>query len=290
MAICFHLNKYVSLHLSQNINATHFQFKELHLSIKFFIKKVGMEREHHSSQEMIFGIHPIIETIESGKEIEKVLIQKELKNPSLIELASLCNRHKIPMVRVPIEKINRITKKAHQGVLAFVSAISYASLDNIISVAYEQGKNPFILVLDRITDVRNLGAIVRTAECVGIDAIVIPDKNTARLGSDAFKTSAGALSRVAICRERNLKGTLQYLKNNGLHIIGCTEKSDKIIYEVDYDSPLAIVMGSEEDGISPECLRMCDEQVKIPMYGKIGSLNVSVATGVILYEAVRKRN
>ncbi len=248
-----------------------------------------METETNA-QEFIFGIHPIMEMIESGKEIDKVIIQKELKGENLSELARLCNHYKIPVIRVPIEKMNRITRKNHQGVIAFISAISYASLENIISSAYESGKNPFILVLDRITDVRNLGAIVRTAECVGIDAIVIPDKNTARLGGDAFKTSAGALSRVPICRERNLKGTITYLKNNGLQVIGCTEKAGKLIYDFDYDIPLAIVMGSEEDGISPECLYLCNDQVKVPMFGKIASLNVSVAAGLVLYEAVRKRN
>lgn len=248
-----------------------------------------METETNA-QEFIFGIHPIMEMIESGKEIDKVIIQKELKGENLSELARLCNHYKIPVIRVPIEKMNRITRKNHQGVIAFISAVSYASLENIISSAYESGKNPFILVLDRITDVRNLGAIVRTAECVGIDAIVIPDKNTARLGGDAFKTSAGALSRVPICRERNLKGTITYLKNNGLQVIGCTEKAGKLIYDFDYDIPLAIVMGSEEDGISPECLHLCNEQVKVPMFGKIASLNVSVAAGLVLYEAVRKRN
>lgn len=248
-----------------------------------------METETNA-QEFIFGIHPIMEMIESGKEIDKVIMQKELKGENLSELARLCNHYKIPVIRVPIEKMNRITRKNHQGVIAFISAVSYASLENIISSAYESGKNPFILVLDRITDVRNLGAIVRTAECVGIDAIVIPDKNTARLGGDAFKTSAGALSRVPICRERNLKGTITYLKNNGLQVIGCTEKAGKLIYDFDYDIPLAIVMGSEEDGISPECLHLCSEQVKVPMFGKIASLNVSVAAGLVLYEAVRKRN
>ncbi len=248
-----------------------------------------METETNA-QEFIFGIHPITETIESGKEVDKVLIQKELKSEGLSELARLCNHYKIPVIRVPIEKMNRITRKNHQGVIAFISAISYASLENIISTTYENGKNPFILVLDRITDVRNFGAIVRTAECVGIDAIVIPDKNTARLGGDAFKTSAGALSRVPICRERNLKGTLTYLKNNGLQVIACTEKAEKLMYEIDYDIPLAILMGSEEDGISPECMHLCNEQVKIPMYGKIASLNVSVATGLVLYEAVRNKN
>ena len=240
-------------------------------------------------QEFIFGTRPIIELIESGKEIERVLIQKELKNENISELARLCNHYKIPVVRVPVEKLNRITRKNHQGVIAFVAMITYASLENIIATAYQNGKNPFILILDRITDVRNLGAIVRTAECVGIDGIVIPDKNTARLGGDAFKTSAGALSRVPICRERNLKGTLTFLKNNGIQVFGCTEKAEKHIYEVDYDIPLAILMGSEEDGISPECLHLCDEKVKIPMYGKIASLNVSVATGIVLYEAVRHK-
>lgn len=248
-----------------------------------------METETNA-QEFIFGIHPIMEMIEAGKEIDKVIIQKELKGENLSELARLCNHYKIPVIRVPIEKMNRITRKNHQGVIAFISAVSYASLENIISSAYDEGRNPFILILDRITDVRNLGAIVRTAECVGIDAIVIPDKNTARLGGDAFKTSAGALSRVPICRERNLKGTITYLKNSGLQVVGCTEKASKLIYDIDYDMPLAIVMGSEEDGISPECLSLCNERVKVPMFGKIASLNVSVATGLVLYEAVRKKN
>jgi 23S rRNA (guanosine2251-2'-O)-methyltransferase len=190
---------------------------------------------------------------------------------------------------VPLEKINRLTRKNHQGVFAFISPIDFHNIEDIIPALFEEGKNPLILVLDRITDVRNFGAIARTAECAGVDTILIPEQNAAAINADAIKTSAGALHKVTVCRTWNLKLALQYLKDSGIQLIGCTEKTQDNMYKPDYTPPTAIIMGSEEDGVSPEFLKMCDARAKIPMNGKIASLNVSVATGVILYEAIRQR-
>jgi 23S rRNA (guanosine2251-2'-O)-methyltransferase len=190
---------------------------------------------------------------------------------------------------VPLEKINRLTRKNHQGVFAFISPIDFHNIEDIIPALFEEGKNPLILVLDRITDVRNFGAIARTAECAGVDTILIPEQNAAAINADAIKTSAGALHKVTVCRTWNLKLALQYLKDSGIQLIGCTEKTQDNMYKPDYTPPTAIIMGSEEDGVSPEFLKMCDARAKIPMSGKIASLNVSVATGVILYEAIRQR-
>lgn len=241
------------------------------------------------SKELIFGTRPILESIKAGKELESVMINRTLNSEIITEIMTLCEEREIPVQRVPAEKLDRLTGKAHQGVIGFLSAITYGSLSNIIADAYEQGKTPLILVLDRITDVRNFGAIVRTAECSGVNAIVVPDKGKARIGSDAFKTSAGALSFMPICREKSLKNALLFLRDSGLQIVACTEKASNVIYDVNYDVPTAILMGSEEDGISDDFLRLADQLVKIPLLGKIESLNVSVATGVILFELMRQR-
>jgi len=237
----------------------------------------------------IFGLRPIIETIKSGKEIDTLFIQKGLKNELYQELWQLVRAHKINYKHVPVEKLNRLTRKNHQGVFAFISPINFHKTDNVIQDIFEKGENPLFLILDRVTDVRNFGAIVRTAECSGVQAIIVPEKGSAAINGDALKTSAGALHNIPICREFNLKATIQYLKNCGLQIVGCTEKTEEMIYQPDYSLPTAIIIGSEEDGISPEYLKLCDHKAKIPINGTIGSLNVSVSAGVILYEAVRKR-
>jgi 23S rRNA (guanosine2251-2'-O)-methyltransferase len=241
------------------------------------------------NKEILFGIHPVIEAIRAGREIERILIQKEQNTPNLSELISEAVARKIPYTKVPLEKLNSITRKAHQGIICFISSVTYASLDNVITDAFQSGKIPFILVLDRITDVRNFGAIARTAECCGVHAIVIPSKGGAQINSDAVKTSAGALSHIPVCREENLKNTLTYLKESGLQIVACTEKAEKDLTAFDYTVPLAILMGSEEDGISAEYLKKADAEVKIPLVGKVQSLNVSVAAGMVLYEAMRQR-
>lgn len=242
------------------------------------------------NKNIIFGIKPLIEAIRAGKEIDKVLIQKNITPESSRELFSLIRDYRIPSQKVPVEKLNRISKKNHQGFIAFVSAISFASLDGIIHEVFAKGEDPLILVLDRITDIRNFGAIVRTAECAGVHAILIPAKGSAALNADAMKTSAGALNHVSICRTNNLKAGLDDLRNSGIRIIGMTEKAEQDLYSSSLSGPLAILMGSEEDGISPEFLRMSDELVKIPMKGKLNSLNVSVSAGVGLYEVIRQRD
>ena len=237
----------------------------------------------------IFGLRPIIETIQAGKEIDTLFIQKGLKNELFQELWQLVRAQKINYKHVPVEKLNRLTRKNHQGVFAFISPINFHKTDNVVQDIFEKGENPLFLILDRVTDVRNFGAIVRTAECSGVQAVIVPEKGSAAINGDALKTSAGALHNIPICREFNLKATIEYLKNCGLQIVGCTEKTDDMIYQPDFSVPTAIIMGSEEDGISTEYLRLCDHKAKIPINGRIGSLNVSVSAGVILYEAVRQR-
>jgi 23S rRNA (guanosine2251-2'-O)-methyltransferase len=245
----------------------------------------------HNTEEKnyIFGIRAIIEAVEAGKTIDKLFIQKGLHNDLFAELWKLVREKRINYKHVPLEKINRLTRKNHQGVFAFISPIDFHNIEDVIPKLYEEGKNPLVLVLDRITDVRNFGAIARTAECAGVDTILIPEQNAAAINADAIKTSAGALHKVTVCRTWNLKLALQFMKESGIQLIGCTEKTQDDMYKPNYTTPTAIIIGSEEDGVSTEFLKMCDARAKIPMNGKIASLNVSVATGVILYEAIRQR-
>ena len=237
----------------------------------------------------IFGIRAIIEAVNAGKTIDKLFIQKGLHNDLFAELWKLVRLKRINYKHVPLEKINRLTRKNHQGVFAFISPIDFHNIEDVVPTLYEQGKNPLILVLDRITDVRNFGAIARTAECAGVDAIIIPEQNAAAINADAIKTSAGALHKITVCRTWNLKLAIQFMKESGIQLVGCTEETQDMMYKPDYTPPTAIIMGSEEDGVSAEFLKMCDARAKIPLSGKIASLNVSVATGVILYEAIRQR-
>ena len=242
------------------------------------------------SADMVFGTRAIIETIRSGKTIDKLLIQKELGQSDLLkELIALSIEKNIPFQKVPVEKLDRLTTKNHQGAICFISAVDYADLGNVLAGVFEKGEMPMLLILDRITDVRNFGAICRTAECTGVHAIVIPAKGSAQITSDAVKTSAGALNFLSVCREEDLSKTIKFLQESGVQVVACTEKTDEWIYKTDFTIPTAIVMGSEEDGISDEIIRKADKLAKIPMTGQIGSLNVSVSAGVILYEAVRQR-
>ncbi|UII21840.1 23S rRNA (guanosine(2251)-2'-O)-methyltransferase RlmB [Fulvivirga ligni] len=243
-----------------------------------------------NQKEYIFGTRAVIESIQAGKEIDKLMVQKGLSNELTKELITVARAHNIPISQVPLEKLNRITRKNHQGTIAFISAVRYASLDNVITEVYQNGKEPFFLILDRVTDVRNFGAIARTAECSGVDAIIIPSKGSAAINNDAMKTSAGALNYIPVCREDNLKNTISYLQQNGIQIVACTEKTDHHIYDVDFNQPIAILLGSEENGVSPEYLKLCDFKGKIPMSGKIESLNVSVSAGIAIYEAVRQKS
>lgn len=246
-------------------------------------------RENKPADDMIFGIRAVIEAIQAGKEIDKVLIKKGLVGDLFKEMFDLIRIHQVPFQYVPIEKINRISRKNHQGVLAFVSPVALQRIEDIIPTLYEDGKTPFVLVLDQVTDVRNFGAIVRSAECAGVHAIVIPDKGSARINADAVKTSAGALHIVPVCRTRSLKETISFLKDSGLKLIAATEKATSVYTNTNLLGPIAIIMGSEDTGIDPRLLALADMQVKIPILGKIESLNVSVAAGLLAYEVVRQR-
>lgn len=248
-------------------------------------KKRTMNREDY-----IFGTRAVIEAIKNGRNFERVLIKKGLDNPLFAELFLLIKENNIPFQFVPVEKINRVTRKNHQGIVAFVSAIEYSDLETLLPGIFETGVDPLILILDQVTDVRNFGAIVRTAECAGVHAVVIPEKGMAQIGADAVKTSAGALHSVPVCKVISLQTAIQFLKNSGIRTIAAAEKATKLFTHSDMNSPLAIIMGSEDVGISAEILKLTDEQVKIPLFGKIESLNVSVAAGLMIYEAIRQRN
>lgn len=241
------------------------------------------------SSDYIFGIRAVMEAIEAGKDIDKVLIKKDLNGELASELFGMIRANRILSQRVPLERLNKITRKNHQGVIAVLSAVTYHRLDHLVPQLYEDGVLPFIVVLDGITDVRNFGAIARTCECAGVDAIVIPEHGSVSVGGDAVKTSAGALHHLPVCRERSTAGAVRFLKDNGYRIVAASEKVDINYTQVDYTVPVAIVMGAEDTGISPEVLKLCDTFVSIPQFGHIGSLNVSVAAGVIMYEVVRQR-
>ncbi|MDE5714393.1 MAG: 23S rRNA (guanosine(2251)-2'-O)-methyltransferase RlmB [Muribaculaceae bacterium] len=237
----------------------------------------------------IFGIRAILEAIESGKTVDKVLIRRDLGGDLAKELLDKIKQYDIVLQRVPLEKLNRITLKNHQGAIALLSPVGYNKLDNIIPLLYEEGKTPLAVVLDGVTDARNFGAIARSADCAGVDFIVLTERGSASVTSDAVKASAGALFYVPVCRERDTLSAIKKLKENGYLIIGASEKGVRNYTQADFTVPVAIVMGAEDTGISPDVIRQCDSLVSIPILGNIGSLNVSVAAGVMLYEAVRQR-
>jgi 23S rRNA (guanosine2251-2'-O)-methyltransferase len=240
-------------------------------------------------KEMIYGTRAVIEAIRAGRDIENVLIQKGVRNELIDQLQDEVRKQGVSFSYVPEQKLTGLTGKNHQGVIAILSSVHFESLENIVHKVFSEGNDPFLLILDRVTDVRNFGAIVRTAETAGIHAILIPEKGSAPISADAMKTSAGALNFVPVCRTKNLKQTLRELKNSGIKLVACTEKGAEVLYKLDLSGPLALIMGSEEDGISPDILREADDLAKIPMTGQIHSLNVSVAAGIALYEAVRQK-
>jgi len=236
----------------------------------------------------IYGIRAVIEAINSSKDIDKVFIQTGLKGKLIRQLESLIRKNKINFSYVPIQKLDRLSKKNHQGVVARIAPIKFYTIDSFSEVL-EKSKNPFVLILDQINDVRNFGAIIRTAEISGVDGIIIQNSSSAPINSDTIKTSAGAIFNIPICKVNHIKDAIYHLQSLNISIISASEKSDKNIYDVDLKGPLAIIMGSEQKGISKSVINLSNESVKLPMYGKIESLNVSVACGIFLYEAVRQR-
>ena len=236
----------------------------------------------------IYGIRAVIEAINSSKDIDKVFIQTGLKGKLIGQLESLIRKNKINFSYVPTQKLDRLSKKNHQGVIARIAPIKFYTIDSFSEVL-EKSKNPFVLILDQINDVRNFGAIIRTAEISGVDGIIIQNSSSAPVNSDTIKTSAGAIFNIPICKVNHIKDAIYHLQSMNISIISASEKSEKNIYDVDLKVPLAIIMGSEQKGINKSVINLSNESVKLPMYGKIESLNVSVACGIFLYEVVRQR-
>jgi 23S rRNA (guanosine2251-2'-O)-methyltransferase len=237
----------------------------------------------------IYGIHPVIEAISSGKNIDKIYIQKGLNGVKYTRIKEIIKKYKISFQLVPREKLRSLTLKNHQGVFAFISPIEFYNIDELLPILYKKGKNPLLLILDKITDVRNFGSIVRTAECGGVDAILIPSKGSTLISSDAIKASSGALLNIPICKELDLYKSLLLLKKYGIQLVAATEKSNTTFYEVDFSIPIAFLIGNEQYGINSSYLSITDKQVKLPMLGKISSMNVSVVCGILIYEVIRNR-
>lgn len=244
--------------------------------------------ERQDSEEFIFGVRAVIEAVRADRPINKILIQKGMQKDLFLELKDALKGQDFQLQFVPVQKLDKYTTMNHQGVVAFVSPIEYGSIEQEIDRMLEEGVKPFILVLDRITDVRNFGAIARTAECEGVNAILIPSKGSAQVTSDAIKTSAGALNRIKVCKTDDLKNSLFYMQQSGVRLVACTEKSKIPLYETNLRGAVAVILGSEQDGITTDLINMADIACKIPMRGEIASLNVSVAAGMVMYEKLRQ--
>ncbi len=238
--------------------------------------------------EIIFGIRPVAEAIEAGKQIERIYMRKGADGQLINDLKDLCYRHRLHIQEVPIEKLNRLTRGNHQGVVAQIAAIEYVPVEDIFERVPDD-ETPLIVIFDGITDVRNFGAIARSAECAGAHGLIVPLKNSAPVNADAIRSSAGALTSIPVCRVGSIRNTIKMLQNEGYTVVAATEKSRKLLYDADFTRPTAIVLGNEERGVSKEVLKLCNEQLAIPMIGHIESLNVSAAAAVMLFEVVRQR-
>ncbi|ESU22103.1 putative tRNA:rRNA methyltransferase [Flavobacterium enshiense DK69] len=244
-----------------------------------------MEKEN-----LIFGIRAIIEAINAGKEVDKVFIQKDAQGDLMQDLMKTMKKNNINFSYVPVEKLNRLTSNNHQGAVATIAPISFVSLETMVENVIESGKKPLFLILDQLSDTRNFGAIIRTAECTGVDGIIVQKQGSAPVNGDTVKTSAGAVFNVPICKVDHIKDAIFYLQGSGIKTVAATEKTEQNIYDIDFSEPVAIIMGSEDRGVNPSVLKIVDEKAKLPMFGSIGSLNVSVACGAFLYETIRQRS
>lgn len=239
---------------------------------------------------ILYGVHPVLEALRSGATVERVLLKRDATGEGPRSVRQAAQGQGVPVQMVPTEKLDRLVRGEHQGVVAFVSPVGRQDLDEVISMAYERGEQPLIIALDGVTDVRNVGAVARSAECLGAHGLLVPSSGSARLGPDAVKSSAGALMRLPVCRTRMLVDGLRVAQAHGLRIVACTEKAAQDIQGTDLTGPLVLVLGAEDSGVSDRVLRMADALVRIPMAGRVGSLNVSVAAGIALYAALIARN
>lgn len=254
------------------------------------IQKKQYETRRPKEKEMIFGVRAVMEAVDAGKVLDKVLIRRDMSSAIGRELLLKLEGTGTHIQRVPVEKLNQFTDKNHQGVIAFLSPIEFYPIENLVQNLFDEGKTPLLMMLDGVTDVRNFGAIARTCVCAGVDALIIGAKGSAAINGDAVKASAGALHSLPICKVENLQNTLRFLQESGLRIVAATEHTERNYTEVDMTLPTCIVMGSEEKGIYEENLKLCTDKVRLPMTDRIESLNVSVAAGVFIYEAIRQRN
>ena len=244
-----------------------------------------------NKQQIVYGLRPVIEAIVSGQQVERVLLQNGLNSSLLNELRAKMKERDIPFQYVPVEKLNKMTTGNHQGVVATIAAVKYhAFMEMMEQLSAADDSVPFVILLDHITDVRNMGAIARTAECTGVSALVVPDRGSAAMNEDAIKTSSGALLRLPVCREQNLKTIVNMAKQYGCQVVAATEKGAVHYRTVDFRQPTLLILGNEETGISPELLKMSDVKAKLPIVGEVASLNVSVAAGVFMYEALEQRS
>lgn len=241
-----------------------------------------------ANDNIVFGIRPVAEAVESGKQIEKIYMRKGAEGQLMSDLRDLCVRHRLRVQEVPVEKLNRLTRGNHQGVVAQIAAIDYVELQDILERVPED-ETPLIVMFDGVTDIRNFGGIARSAECAGAHGIITSLKSSAPVNAEAMKASAGALSRIPVCRVGSIRNTIKALQNEGFQVVAATEHSRRLMYDADLRKPTVIIMGSEENGISKEALKLCDEQLAIPLIGAIESLNVSAAAAVMLFEVVRQR-
>ncbi len=237
----------------------------------------------------IYGLRAIIEAVEAENTIDKVFLQKGLSGELYTELEKLLKKQNINVSYVPVEKLNRLTPHNHQGAVANMSPIAFYNLEELITTVKETKENPLFLLLDQLSDVRNFGAIIRTAECTGVDGIIIQKSGAAPINGDTVKTSAGAVFNIPICKVDHIKDAMFYLQASDIKVIAATEKTENTIFDIDFKHGCAIIMGSEDRGINPSILKLVDDKAKLPMYGSIASLNVSVACGAFLYEVVRQR-
>ncbi len=237
----------------------------------------------------LYGIRAVLEAIEANKSLEKIFLQKGLKGDLYFKLEKKIKEKNLSFSYVPVEKLNRLTINNHQGVVATISPISFFDLDELVTTVKNNKKDPIFIVLDQLSDVRNFGAIIRTAECTGVDGIIIPKSGSAPINGDTIKTSAGAVFNIPICKVDHIKDAIYYFNTSDIITVAATEKTENSIYDINLKKGCAIIMGSEGKGVSPSVLKIVDTKAKLPMYGKISSLNVSVACGVFLYEMVRQR-
>jgi len=243
-----------------------------------------------SKQLKIYGIQPVLELIESGKQIDTIYLQKNMQTTWAERIKELARKYKVNLKIVPKFKLNKFTQKNHQGVIAITSNIVFQNFENLLALIFSKGEFPLFILLDRITDVRNFGSICRSAEAMGVHGVIIPEKGSAQINEMAIKASSGAISNINICREKNLAETILLAKKSGLSVLGCSEKSHNDIFSINLKKPILMVIGSEENGISRSILKLCDEKGKIPTCGKTGSLNASVAAGIILFEYNRQKS